>query len=48
VLIFARGRVVKTLTGTEITKGSIAEECLRSSSVAIDVSQVAQQKVLTA
>lgn len=48
VLIFARGRVVKTLAGADITKASIAEECLRSSSVAIDVSQIAQQKVLTA
>jgi ribose transport system ATP-binding protein len=34
VLIFARGRVVRTLAGDEITKDNIAEQCLRSLSLA--------------
>jgi ribose transport system ATP-binding protein len=34
VLIFARGRVVRTLKGEEITKDNIAEQCLRSLSLA--------------
>ncbi|MCX5494479.1 sugar ABC transporter ATP-binding protein [Kaistia dalseonensis] len=34
VLVFARGRIVKELTGAEITKDRIAEECLRSMSSA--------------
>jgi ribose transport system ATP-binding protein len=34
VLIFARGRVVRTLTGAEISKDNIAEQCLRSLSLA--------------
>ena len=33
VLIFARGRIVRTLTGDEISKDSIAEHCLRSLSL---------------
>ena len=33
VLIFARGRVVRTLTGDEISKDNIAEQCLRSLSL---------------
>ena len=34
VLIFARGVVVRTLTGNEISKDTIAEQCLRSLSLA--------------
>ena len=33
VLIFARGRIVRTLTGDEISKDNIAEQCLRSLSL---------------
>ena len=36
VLVFARGRIVKVLEGTEISKDGIAEECLRS----IDPSEI--------
>jgi len=34
VLIFARGRIVQELRGTEITKENIAEQCLRGLSLA--------------
>lgn len=34
VLIFARGRIVQELRGTEITKDNIAEQCLRGLSLA--------------
>ena len=34
VLIFARGRIVRTLTGDEVSKDNIAEQCLRSLSLA--------------
>lgn len=33
VLVFARGRIVCELTGDEISKDSITEQCLRSASM---------------
>jgi ribose transport system ATP-binding protein len=33
-LIFARGRIVRTLIGDEISKDNIVEQCLRSLSLA--------------
>jgi ribose transport system ATP-binding protein len=33
VLVFARGRIVRTLTGDDISKDNIAEQCLRSLSL---------------
>jgi ribose transport system ATP-binding protein len=41
VLIFARGRIVRELGGAELSKGSIAEHCLRSVSLGVFVTRTA-------
>ena len=45
VLIFARGRIIAELSGAQITKGHIAEQCLRSTGLTVGSPDTVQQEV---